>query len=454
MIHAYTFDGTNIVFDVNSNQVHVVDEPSFNLIRDYETMAIDELKSNYCPVYGTAVVEEILEEIAALKDKGLLFAVDPLAGDVTLPEREPVVKALCLHLAHDCNLRCRYCFAGQGDFGGERGLMPAKVGRKAIDFLLTVSGSRRHVEVDFFGGEPLLNRSVMLELVDYGRAKAREAGKEIKFTVTTNTLLLDPDLQRFIGENNLAVVLSIDGRPAVHDLMRPFPAGGGSYARVAERIVQFISSPYCGEHYVRGTFTRHNLDFSEDVRHLAELGCRKISVEPVVAEAGTDYALREEDVPEIMLEYDKLTRYIIKLHRSGSPIDFFHFNVELEAGPCLAKRLTGCSAGIEYLAVTPEGDFYPCHQFVGQEEYKMGTVFNDAIDNNSAYLFSKAHIYNKSACKQCWAKFNCSGGCHANALAFNGSLFEPYRLGCSLARKRLECALYLKAILDQSYVKE
>ncbi|SFG88412.1 uncharacterized protein SAMN05660649_03008 [Desulfotomaculum arcticum] len=454
MIHAYTFDGANIVFDVNSNQVHIVDEPSFNLIKDYETMGIDELKSKYCPVYGTAVVEEILEEIAELIDKGLLFSADPLAGGFNLPEREPVVKALCLHLAHDCNLRCRYCFAGQGDFGGERGLMSASVGRKAIDFLLTASGSRRHVEVDFFGGEPLLNRPVMLELVDYGQVKAREAGKEIKFTLTTNTLLFDLDLQRFAGENNLAVVLSIDGRPDVHDRMRPTPAGKGSYARVAERIVQFINSPYCGEHYVRGTFTRHNLDFSEDVRHLAELGCRQISVEPVVAGADTDYALREEDVPTIMLEYDKLTRYILELHRTGNPIDFFHYNVELEEGPCLAKRLTGCSAGIEYLAVAPGGNLYPCHQFVGREDYNLGTVFDDAINKNSAYSFSKAHIYNKSACKNCWAKFNCSGGCHANALAFNGSLFEPYRLGCILARKRLECALYLKAKLYNSYIEE
>ncbi|WP_027364451.1 thioether cross-link-forming SCIFF peptide maturase [Desulfotruncus alcoholivorax] len=451
MIHAYTFDGTNIVFDVNSNQVHVVDEPSFNLIKDYETLAVNELKAKYGPVYGTAVVEEILEEIAELKDKGLLFSADPLAGGITLPEREPMVKALCLHLAHDCNLRCRYCFAGQGDFGGDRGLMPADVGRKALDLLLAASGSRRHVEVDFFGGEPLLNRPVMLELVDYGQVKAREAGKEIKFTLTTNTLLFDLDLQRFVGENNLAVVLSIDGRPGVHDRMRPTPAGKGSYGRVAERVVQFINSPYVGEHYVRGTFTRHNLDFSEDVRHLAELGCRKISVEPVVAGAGTDYALRDEDVPEIMLEYEKLTRFILENHQNGNPIDFFHFNVELEEGPCLAKRLTGCSAGLEYLAVSPQGDLYPCHQFVGRDEYKMGTVFNGAVDKKTAYLFAKAHIYNKNACKNCWAKFNCSGGCHANALAFNNSLLEPYRLGCILARKRLECALYLKVMLNKSY---
>ena len=448
MIHAYTFDGTNIVFDVNSNQVHIVDEPSFKIIKDYEKIDVNQLKIKYSPVYGNLVVEEILEEIAALIAKGLLFTADPFEGEINLPKPEPVVKALCLHLAHDCNLRCRYCFAGQGDFGGVRGLMPAEVGRKAIDFLLRSSGSRRHVEVDFFGGEPLLNRPVLLELVDYGRVKAGEAGKEIKFTLTTNTLLLDQEIQKFIGENHLAVVLSIDGRPAVHDYMRPFPAGHGSYDRVAERIVQFINSPHCREHYVRGTFTRHNLDFCEDVRHLAELGCRQISVEPVVAGAESDYALREEDIPALMLEYDKLTRYILDLHRDGTEINFFHFNIELEEGPCLAKRLTGCSAGLEYLAVTPEGDLYPCHQFVGRDNYRVGTVFDDAIDKNSAYLFAKAHIYNKKACQNCWAKFNCSGGCHANALAFNNSLFEPYRLGCLLARKRLECALYLKAMIS------
>ncbi|MBF7081453.1 thioether cross-link-forming SCIFF peptide maturase [Desulfallas sp. Bu1-1] len=442
MIHAFTFDGTNIVLDVNSNAVHVVDEPAFNIIKEYAGATGGELVEKYAPVYGPDVVREILREVDELKNKGLLFSGDPLPGGYRPPE-EGVVKALCLHLAHDCNLRCRYCFAGQGDFGGDRGLMSLEVGRAAIDFLMQTSGGRRHVEVDFFGGEPLLNRPVLFDLVQYGRFRAREAGKEIKFTLTTNALLLDREMQRFIGENDLAVVLSIDGRPGVHDRMRPFPSGEGSYRRVMERIKQFVHSPYCGEYYIRGTFTRYNLDFSEDVRHLAEAGFEHISVEPVVAGADTGYALRDEDVPVLLEEYEKLTRYLLGRHRQGRPVDFFHFNIDLEDGPCLPKRLTGCSAGLEYLAVTPGGDLYPCHQFVGRQDFRMGNVF-EGLNSNPACFFREAHIYNKNACGQCWAKFHCSGGCHANALAFNGNLLEPYRLGCLLARKRLECALYLK----------
>ncbi len=443
MIHAFTFDGTYIVLDVNSGAVHVVDEPAYHIIREMETATESEVEAKFARVYGVEVVREVLGEVAQLKDQALLFAPDPLPGGFTPPE-SGVVKALCLHLAHDCNLRCRYCFAGQGDFGGGRGLMPAGVGRAAIDFLIRASGDRRHIEVDFFGGEPLLNRPVMVELVKYGKNRANEAGKIIKFTLTTNALLFDDEMQRFVGENDMAVVLSIDGRPEVHDRMRPFTSGEGSYRRVMERCSRFVQTPYCGEYYVRGTFTRHNMDFSEDVRHLVEAGFHHLSVEPVVAGAGMDYALREEDLPVIEREYEKLTRYLLDRYLNGHPVEFFHFNIELEDGPCLPKRLTGCSAGTEYLAVTPDGDLYPCHQFVGRSEYRLGTVFT-GVEKNTSNMFRDAHVYNKTACNSCWAKFHCGGGCHANALAFNGNLLEPYRLGCRLARKRLECALYLKA---------
>jgi len=449
VIHAFSFDGTFIVLDVNSDTVHVVDEPAFHIIKDYEGMSAGEIISKYETVYGAETVREILLEIDELVGTGRLFAPDPLPNGYRPPENE-TVKALCLHLAHDCNLRCRYCFAGQGDFGGERDLMPLEVGRAAIDFLMEASRDRRHVEVDFFGGEPLLNRSVLLDLVDYGKDRSRVKGKEIKFTLTTNAILLDPEMQRFIGENDLAVVLSVDGRPRVHDRMRPTPVGTGSYRIVMDRISQFVHSPYCGEYYIRGTFTRHNCDFSADVRHLAEAGFEHISVEPVVAGADTDYAFREEDVDVLLEEYENLTRYLLQRHRQGRPVDFFHFNIELENGPCLSKRLTGCSAGSEYLAVTPAGDLYPCHQFVGREDYKVGSVINGIVNKRSAELFGRAHIYNKKECQECWARFHCSGGCHANALAFNGNLLEPYRLGCLLARKRLECALYLKVKTQQA----
>lgn len=450
MIHAFTFDGVHIVMDVNSGAVHLVDEPAYNIIRELDESPEDEVAARYAPVYGADTVREVLREAGELKEQGLLFAPDPLPEGYTPPGGE-VVKALCLHLAHDCNLRCRYCFAGQGNFGGDRGLMTPQVGRAAIDFLMRASGGRRHVEVDFFGGEPLLNRPVMVELVEYGRARAREAGKEIKFTLTTNTLLLDGEMQRFIGESDMAVVLSVDGRPDVHDRMRPIAGGGGSYRRVMERCTQFVHSPHCGEYYLRGTFTRYNLDFAADVIHLAEAGFDHLSVEPVVAGAGTDYALREDDLPVIMAEYEKLTRYLLERYRQGRPVEFFHFNIDLEDGPCLAKRLTGCSAGSEYLAVTPGGELYPCHQFVGRQQYKVGTVFA-GVEKDTANLFRAAHIYNKRACKKCWARFHCSGGCHANALAFNGDLLEPYRLGCRLAQKRLECALYLKACLTAGQI--
>lgn len=448
MIHAFTFDGTNIILDVHSDALHVVDEPAFNIIKDYASIPEQELLNKYGSVYGEDNIREVLDEIRELISAGLLFSPDPLPEGYH-PVEDDTVKALCLHLAHDCNLRCRYCFASQGDFGGDRDLMPLEVGRAALDFLLQASGTRRHVEVDFFGGEPLMNRQVMIELVKYGKGLFQKADKEIKFTLTTNALLLDREMQNFIGDNDLAVVLSVDGRPLVHDRMRPTPSGAGSYKWVMERINEFVHSPNCGEHYIRGTFTRYNIDFSKDVIHLAEAGFKHISVEPVVAGADTDYAFQEIDIPVLVDEYNKLTRYLLERCRQDQPIDFFHFNIELENGPCLPKRLTGCSAGSEYLAVTPGGDLYPCHQFVGREEYKIGTVWNGTGKKKSADLFRSAHIYNKESCRQCWAKFHCSGGCHANALAFNNDVLKPYGLGCALARKRLECALYLKVMTQQ-----
>jgi len=443
LIHAYVFDETFIVLDVNSGSLHVVDEPAYNIIKALEIAHQEDVATRFVPVYGAETVKEVLAEAADLKSNGLLFAPDPRPHNFNNSNTDGAVKALCLHLAHDCNLRCRYCFASQGDYAGDRGLMSKEVGQAAIDFLMHASGNRKHVEVDFFGGEPLLNRPVMQDLVEYGRLRAGEAGKVIKFTLTTNAILLDAEVQRLILDNDLAVVLSVDGRPQVHDRMRPTPSGGSSYRRVMERCAEFVRLPFDKEYYIRGTFTRHNLDFAADVRHLAEAGFDHLSVEPVVAGAGMDYALREEDLPTIMDEYNKLTRYLLERHRQGRPVEFFHFNIDLDDGPCLAKRLTGCSAGTEYLAVAPTGEMYPCHQFVGRPDFQVGSVFN-GVEKDTTNMFSQAHIYNKKACLKCWARFHCSGGCHANALAFNGDLLEPYKLGCELAKKRLECALYLK----------
>ena len=446
MIHKFCFDGTNVVLDVNSGAVHVVDDMAMNLLDGVRVLPGGEVELAPAPDSEGTEVQEARAEIEELVREGLLFSPDPLFGGYQ-PEPHNVTKALCLHLAHDCNLRCRYCFAGQGDFGGPRGLMPLATGQQALDLLLARSGNRRQVEVDFFGGEPLLNLGVLKDLVDYGRKRAAALDKEIKFTVTTNALLLTPDVGDYLNREQLSVVLSMDGRPQVHDRMRPFPGGRGSYSQVMANIAGFVASRNGADYYIRGTFTRHNLDFAADVLHLAGAGFNRISLEPVVAGPEDDYSFREQDLPRLAREYELLTRELLRLHRQGQPLDYFHFNIDLKGGPCLAKRLTGCGAGYEYLAVTPEGDIYPCHQFVGRDSYRMGNVSTGFSGQEIGNQFQQTHVYNKEDCRICWAKFLCSGGCHANAIAFNGELNRPYWIGCLIARKRLECALYLKAAL-------
>jgi uncharacterized protein len=447
MIHKFIFDDHRIVLDVNSGAVHLVDELTWHLLDDYPLLSPRDLVAKHSRCYPVSEVQEAVREIEELVREGLLFSPDPLDGHYE-PAGNEVVKALCLHLAHDCNLACRYCFAGQGHFGGPSGLMPLETGRRALDFLFAASGSRRHVEVDFFGGEPLLNFSVLQALVEYGRQRAAQLGKVIKFTVTTNALLLTPEIGRYLNEHDLAVVLSLDGRQEIHDAMRIFPGGRGSYGRVLENISRFVSSRPGGEYYVRGTFTRHNLDFSRDVLHMADLGFEHISVEPVVAPYQEEYALQPQDVPLICEEYEALTRQLLSRARKGQRINFFHFNIDLDGGPCLPKRLTGCGAGREYLAVSPGGKLYPCHQFVSRPEYCMGDVERGIVRPEVVEEFRAAHVYNKDACRDCWARFYCSGGCHANAHAFHGNIFTPYEIACALIKKRIECALYLKAALS------
>ena len=445
MLHKFIFDGVRIVLDVNSGAVHVMDELAWDLLDDCRRLPAGEVIEKFSDRYPADEVREALSEISRLESAGLLFSPDPCQGGYA-PPPGGVVKALCLHLAHACNLRCRYCFAGQGRYRGDEALMPLETGRAAIDFLIRASGGRRHLEIDFFGGEPLLNAAVLMDLVAYGRHRGSAAGKEIAFTVTTNGVLLSGEIAAFLNENRISAVLSLDGRRPVHDTMRRTPGGSGSYDAVLPNIKRFVASRNGDNYYVRGTFTRFNLDFAADVLHLADHGFAKLSVEPVVAFAGEPYALRESDLPAVNAEYEKLAREIRRRRLQGRPVDFFHFRLDLDGGPCLHKRLSGCGAGSEYLAVAPDGSLYPCHQFADKADYRLGTVFSGVEKEDLLDTFRRANVYEKEGCPDCWAKFYCSGGCHANAVSANGSIARPYGLSCAMVKKRLECALYLKAL--------
>ncbi|MTI80663.1 MAG: thioether cross-link-forming SCIFF peptide maturase [Firmicutes bacterium] len=447
MIHKFEFDGTKLILDVHSGALHQVDNLIWNLLEDYLHCSKQEIVEKYKDEYNQKEIQEALDDIKELVEQGLLFSDDPLQGNYS--PQQSVVKALCLHIAHDCNLKCKYCFAGQGPFGGDRSLMSLETGQAAIDFLLKQSAGREHVEIDFFGGEPLLNFSVVKELVRYGREKATSIGKKIKFTLTTNALLLDEKTEQYLIDNNISVVLSLDGRKEVHDKMRPTAGKTGSYQKVLENIKRMVKNNPPGGYYVRGTYTRHNLDFSKDVLHMLEQGFDDISVEPVVADPEDDLALREQDIDKISDQYRHLTRELLELIQSGRKVNFFHFNIDLQGGPCLAKRLSGCGAGHQYMAVTPEGYLYPCHQFVGRPEFEIGHVNSSQLTESIINKFKDAHIYNKKDCVKCWAKYYCSGGCHANAYSFNKDLSIPHQLGCQLAKIRLECALYLQSKLIQ-----
>jgi len=444
-IHKFYFDELKVLLDINSGSVHIIDDIVWDLLDRLELEQGDWRKAqeDLIKKYGGSILKSAAEELNNLIENNLLFSQDINILEYQ-PNSNPVVKALCLHVAHDCNLRCGYCFAGTGAFGGQRLLMNREVGEKAIDFLLDSSQNRKHVEIDFFGGEPLLNFNVVKELVAYGNERAQKLDKIIKFTITTNGVLLSDEVQDFLNNNNMSVVLSLDGRQEVNDKMRPFPNGLGSYSRIKDKILDFIKGRKQEDYYVRGTFTRHNLDFSADVRHLAEQGFKEISVEPVVADFARDYAFKEGDLPFLKEQYEILTRYYWQSYVNGKGFNFFHFNIDLKHGPCLPKRLSGCGAGHEYLAVSPEGDLYPCHQFVGQEEYRIGNVFSGIAKKTLALEFQKSHVLNKEECRGCWARYYCSGGCHANNLAYGGSLLKPYTFGCELQKKRLECALYLQ----------
>lgn len=446
MIHKFEIGGLKIVLDVNSGAVHILDGLAWEMLDDVQVLSREETVAKYKSRFSTEEILEVLSEINTLIDQGVLFSKDSY-NDAARSNSSPVVKSICLNVSHDCNLGCRYCFAGKGHFGGPRTLMSYEVGCLAIDFLLESSAGRRHCELDFFGGEPLMNIDTVERLVSYGKNKAKQKNKEIKFTLTTNALLLNDKISDFLNRENLSVVLSLDGRPAVNDAMRPMAGGTkGSYEYITPKITSFIKSRDNENYFVRGTYSRHNLDFSKDVLHLADLGYKYISVEPVVGAPAEEWSLREQDLPKLFQEYDDLVLAFITRLKEGRPFEFFHFNLDLNNGPCLPKRISGCGAGHEYMAVTPEGDLFPCHQFVGRDKFKLGTVWEGVFNQSIVDEFREAHIYNKTKCRDCWAKFHCGGGCHANAEFANGAIAEPYSVGCEIEKKRLECAIYTQVI--------
>ncbi len=451
LIHKFEIDGTKIVLDVNSGAVHEVDELAWGVIDDYPVLSADEILAKYCDKHPKEEIREVLAEVEELKRSGQLYSEDKFKEESLNYNSEPVVKSLCLNVSHDCNLRCRYCFAGSGHFGGERALMPVETGKKAIDFLLDSSGSRRHLEIDFFGGEPLMNFETVKLLVAYGREKAGRRNKEIKFTLTTNALLLSDKVTGFLNSEKISVVLSLDGRPQVNDAMRlTAGSGGSSYELIAPKISSFVNSRDNENYIVRGTYTRFNTDFARDVVHLADQGYRYISVEPVVGPLEEEWSLKEDDLPRLFNEYESLTREYIKRAAEGRSFEFFHFNLDLDNGPCIPKRLSGCGAGFEYMAVTPEGDLFPCHQFVGRDQFKLGSVWDGITNFDIPRRFRNAHIYNKTECQKCWARFHCGGGCHANAESVNQDILKPYHVGCELEKKRLECAIYTQVLKVRS----
>ena len=460
MIHQYRNNGYNIVLDVNSGAVHVVDELCYDVIahlaagEEPDEAALDRpetlegLLAALKDRYKEEEIREALEDVKELTREGRLFTRDvfePMIDQVK--QRKTVVKALCLHIAHDCNLACKYCFAEEGEYHGRRALMSYEVGKKALDFLIASSGNRRNLEVDFFGGEPLMNWQVVKDLVAYGREQEKIHNKHFRFTVTTNGVLLNDEIQEFINKEMDNVVLSLDGRKEINDNMRPFRNGKGSYDLIVPKFQKLADSRNQERYYVRGTFTRNNLDFSNDVLHFADLGFKQMSIEPVVGDESDPYAIREEDIPKICEEYDRLAKIMIEREKEGKGFNFFHFMIDLEGGPCVSKRLSGCGSGTEYLAVTPWGDLYPCHQFVGQEEFLMGNVDEGITRPEIADEFRGCSVYSKDKCRDCFAKFYCSGGCMANAYNFHGTIHEAYDIGCEMQRKRVECAIMMKAAL-------
>ncbi|MBQ2752684.1 MAG: thioether cross-link-forming SCIFF peptide maturase [Firmicutes bacterium] len=456
MVHQYKLNGYNIVLDTCSGSIHVVDEVAYDLIEMYKDKSRDEIVSLLMDKYGDRedVTEEELrlciEDVEALIKAGKLYSEDTFEdkAGVFKQKSRNVIKALCLHVAHTCNLNCSYCFASQGKYHGDRAVMSFEVGKRALDFLIENSGSRRNLEVDFFGGEPLMNWDVVNELVAYAREQEKIHNKNFRFTLTTNGLLIDEDVIEFANKEMSNVVLSLDGRKEIHDLTRVDYAGNGSYDRIVPKFKQMVESRQGKSYYMRGTFTHANPDFTKDVFHMADLGFTELSMEPVVCAPDDPAALTPEDIEIVKKEYEVLALEMIKRKKEGRPFTFYHYMIDLTSGPCVYKRISGCGSGTEYMAVTPWGDLYPCHQFVGEEEYKLGDVWNGVTNDALREDFRACNAYSRPDCKDCWAKLYCSGGCAANAFHASGSIRGIYEPGCELFRKRIECAIMIKVAED------
>ena len=448
MIHCYQLGGYNIVLDVCSGAVHAVDELAYDMIQQYEVLDREELLQRMREMHTSlpeAELQDCYEQITALKNGGELFTPDvfePLAGKFKEKSGD-VIKALCLHVAHTCNLNCAYCFASQGKYNGERAVMSFEVGKQALDFLVEHSGKRHNLEVDFFGGEPLMNFQVVKDLVAYARSIEKEAGKNFRFTLTTNGMLIDDEVIDFANREMSNVVLSLDGRKEVHDRYRVDYAGNGSWERIVPKFQKLVRERGGKNYYMRGTFTHHNPDFLQDIRQMLDLGFTELSMEPVVCAPDDPIALTEEDRRIVLDQYEKLAELMLEREREGRPFTFYHYMIDLSGGPCIYKRISGCGSGTEYMAVTPWGDLYPCHQFVGDEHFRLGDIWHGLDNPEVQKEFASCNVYAKPECRDCWAKLYCSGGCAANAFHATGSITGVYEAGCELFRKRIECAIML-----------
>ncbi len=444
MIHRFQQNGMNIVMDVNSGIVHIVDDVTYRVLAYYNGTNRDMVLANLAKDYDEAELNEVMDDLDELIQKEALYA--PMDPNYKMAiEDRPIVKALCINIAHDCNLRCKYCFAGQGGYGQWRMLMSFDVARRAVDFLIAHSGPREHCELDFFGGEPLMNWHVVQQTVDYVHKQEKKHHKKIKMSLTTNGMLLDKEKVKYLTDNHISLILSLDGRKEMHDRMRPGVHGEGTYDEILKNLQHCVANRKGEEYYVRGTFTRYNMDFTTDVEDMIDKGFPAVSMEPVVGEDGEDYSIKEEDLPRVKAEYDRLAKLFIQREEEGRPFFFFHFNMDLWKGPCLPKRLRGCGAGHEYLAVVPNGDIYPCHQFVGREGYVIGNVYEGLKNMKMMHDFRMNHVFSKPDCINCWAKFFCSGGCHANNEAYGGDIHKPFHITCEIQKKRVECAMMIQA---------
>ena len=451
MIHQYKLNGCNVVLDVCSGSIHLVDEIAYDLIAGYETedrdALIARLAERYADRTDAAELNAAYDQLTALKEAGKLFTPDtyePMAGRLKA-KTSGVVKALCLHVAHTCNLNCSYCFASQGKYHGDRALMSFAVGKRALDFLVERSGTRKNLEVDFFGGEPLMNFQVVKDLVAYARSIEPETGKRFRFTLTTNGMLVDDDVIDFANRECHNVVLSLDGRKEIHDRFRVDYAGNGSWERIVPKFQRFVQARGGKGYYMRGTFTHANPDFLKDIRTMLDLGFTELSMEPVVCAPDDPSALTEEDKPIVMEQYEELAKLMLERDREGRPFTFYHYMIDLTGGPCIYKRISGCGSGTEYMAVTPWGDLYPCHQFVGEEKFKLGDIWTGVTNHAIRDQFAACNVYARPECRDCWARLYCSGGCAANAYHATGRITGTYAYGCELFKKRMECALMLAA---------